>query len=99
MFLTKSGHNSEEDDNNPLVFDITDEETGQLHATARLHIPPFVNEITDPSHTGEEQSVHPAFDCQGAFKQQRGSVLIVMRTNTITIAKAILVYCCRILLI
>eukprot|EP00751_Fragilariopsis_kerguelensis_P050521 CAMPEP_0171031080 /NCGR_PEP_ID=MMETSP0736-20130129/37419_1 /TAXON_ID=186038 /ORGANISM="Fragilariopsis kerguelensis, Strain L26-C5" /LENGTH=169 /DNA_ID=CAMNT_0011473247 /DNA_START=216 /DNA_END=725 /DNA_ORIENTATION=+ len=79
MFFANNNHSENEDEDNRLVFDITDDETGKLHSVARLHIPPFVNEVTDPNdknkdtngnkqHNEEEvQSVYPAFDCQGAL--------------------------------
>ena len=100
MFVTKTRSNSNENDNDDddddrLVFDITDDESGRLHTVARFHIPPFVNEVTDPNnsknnnissssssstntnssnsnenknhHYEEEQSVYPAFDCQGTY--------------------------------
>ena len=99
MFVTKtrSNSNDNDDDDDRLVFDITDDESGRLHNVARFHIPPFVNEVTDPNnsknnninissstntntntnssnsnenknhHYEEEQSVYPAFDCQGTY--------------------------------
>ena len=101
MFVTKtrSNSNDNDDDDDRLVFDITDDESGRLHTVARFHIPPFVNEVTDPNnsknnninissstntntntntnssnsnenknhHYEEEQSVYPAFDCQGTY--------------------------------
>jgi hypothetical protein len=93
MFVTKSNSNSndngsDDDGDDRLAFDITDDETGRLHSVARFHIPPFVNEVTDPNnnsnnncnsnynnnsnknknhHHEEEQSVYPAFDCQGTY--------------------------------
>ncbi|MGK3738139.1 MAG: hypothetical protein ACI90V_004986 [Bacillariaceae sp.] len=94
MFVTKTNSNSnsnindndgnddgdDDDDDDRLVFDITDDETGRLHSVARFHIPPFVNEVTDPNNNKnsnsninsngnreEEQSVYPAFDCQGTY--------------------------------
>lgn len=46
-------------------LDITDDCTGELHAVARRHIPPYVNELRDP--TREIPSVHARLDPEGAL--------------------------------
>jgi hypothetical protein len=48
-----------------FYLDITDDWTGDLHAVARRHIPPFVNEIQDPSR--EIPAVHARLDPEGAL--------------------------------
>jgi hypothetical protein len=43
-------------------LDITDDR-GDLHSVARQHLPPYVNEVTNPFV--DPQTVHMAFDGQG----------------------------------
>lgn len=57
------------------VFDITDDETGQLHSKARLHIPPFINETVDlytyqgdtKNNITHAKNIIPAPDCTGTI--------------------------------
>ncbi len=48
-----------------FILDITDDMTSNLHSIARIHIPPFVNQIS--GHDGEPASVHARFDPEGAL--------------------------------
>lgn len=53
-----------------FYLDITDDWTGDLHGIARRHVPPFVNEIQDPSR--EIPAVHARLDPEGALHYHLG---------------------------
>ena len=59
-FETQAEPDSPESD----IFDITDDCTGDLHAIARRHVTPYVNEIAGQ---GEVATVHARYDCEGAL--------------------------------
>jgi len=57
---------------NEDAYDITDDITGDLHAEARRHVPPYVNETNDWKHRIPD--VHAMHDPQGALHYLLGYV-------------------------